>query len=163
MPHIFVDILLSLLFILLHTTLIKYLAIGTIAPDILLLWIVYLAIREGQIAGTTAGFFIGLVLDLFSGKDGMLGLAALSKTVGGFFAGYFYNENKTFQTLGGYQFILGVVVVSIAHNLVYFLIFLQGSEVTLWDAILLYGMPTTLYTAAMGLLPMFAFARKYLS
>lgn len=163
MPHIFVDILLSLLFILLQTTLIKYLAIGTIAPDILLLWIVYLAIREGQMAGTTAGFFIGLVLDLLSGKDGMLGLAALSKTVGGFCAGYFYNENKTFQTLGGYQFILGVVVVSIAHNLVYFLIFLQGSEVTLWDAILLYGMPTTLYTAAMGLLPMFAFARKYLS
>ena len=163
MPHIFVDILLSLLFILLQTTLIKYLAIGTIAPDILLLWIVYLAIREGQMAGTTAGFFIGLVLDLLSGKDGMLGLAALSKTVGGFCAGYFYNENKTFQTLGGYQFILGVVVVSIAHNLVYFLIFLQGSEVTLLDAILLYGMPTTLYTAAMGLLPMFAFARKYLS
>lgn len=156
-------ILVSLLLLLLSTTLVKFLAISEIVPDILLVWIVYVAIREGQIAGMTAGFLLGLVVDLLSGPDGMTGVSALAKTVAGFLAGYFYNENKTLQTLGGYQFIVAIGVVSLVHNVIYFLIFLQGTDMSWWRMILVYGVPTTLYTAAIGLLPMFAIARKYLS
>jgi rod shape-determining protein MreD len=153
-------ILLSVLFVLLQTTLARYLAIESIAPDLLLIWVVYLALREGQIAATTAGFFLGLLFDLVSGKDGMLGLAALSKTVAGFVAGYFYNENKITQILAGYQFILVVAVASIVHNVLYFIVFLQGTEVGWLDAVMLYGFPTTIYTAALALLPMFVFSRR---
>jgi rod shape-determining protein MreD len=153
----------SILLILLHTSVIKFLSIGGIVPDILVLWVVYLALREGQIAGTVAGFCLGIVIDLVSGPDGMLGLSSLSKTLAGFTAGYFYNENKMFQILGGYQFLVAVGVASLVHNIVYFLIFLQGTTIGWWDAMLLYSMPTTLYTVAVGLVPMFAFARKYLS
>jgi rod shape-determining protein MreD len=153
-------ILLSILLVLLQTTLVRYLAVDTVAPDLLLIWVVYLALREGQNAGTTAGFFIGLLFDLISGKDGVLGLAALCKTLAGFVAGYFYNENKILQILGGYQFILVVTVASIVHNVLYFIVFLQGSEVGWLDAVVLYGLPTTLYTAALALLPMFVFSRR---
>jgi rod shape-determining protein MreD len=153
-------ILLSVLFVLLQTTLARYLAIESIAPDLLLIWVVYLALREGQIAATTAGFFLGLLFDLVSGKDGMLGLAALCKTVAGFVAGYFYNENKIMQILAGYQFILVVAVASIVHNVLYFIVFLQGTEVGWLDAVMLYGFPTTIYTAALALLPMFVFSRR---
>lgn len=153
----------STLIIIIHTTLIKFLAIGDITPDILVIWIAYIAIREGQTAGTVAGFALGLMLDLLSGQDGMVGLSSLAKTVAGFTAGYFYNENKTLQTLGGYQFLVALGVVSLVHNLIYFIIFLQGSEIGTWGAVVNYGLPTTMYTAALGLLPMFAFARKYLS
>ena len=153
-------ILLSILFVLLQTTIARYLAIENIAPDLLLIWVVYLALREGQSTATTAGFFLGLLFDLISGKDGMLGLAALCKTVAGFAAGYFYNENKIAQILGGYQFILVVTVASIVHNVLYFVIFLQGTEVGWLDAVVLYGFPTTVYTAALALLPMFVFSRR---
>jgi rod shape-determining protein MreD len=156
-------ILVSLLLLLLSTTLVKFLSIREIVPDILLVWIVYIAIREGQIAGMTAGFLLGLIVDLLSGPDGMTGLSALAKTVAGFLAGYFYNENKTLQTLGGYQFIIALGVVSLVHNVIYFLIFLQGTDMGWWRMVLVYGIPTMLYTAAIGLLPMFAIARKYLS
>jgi rod shape-determining protein MreD len=153
-------ILLSVLFVILQTTLARYLAIESIAPDLLLLWIVYLALREGQIAATTAGFFLGLLVDLISGRDGMLGLAALSKTVAGFVAGYFYNENKIMQMLGGYQFVLVVAIASIVHNVLYFIVLLQGTEVGWLDAVVFYGLPTTAYTAALALLPMFVFSRQ---
>jgi rod shape-determining protein MreD len=153
-------IVLSILIVLLQTTLARYLAIETIAPDLLLIWVVYLALREGQTAATTAGFFLGLLFDLISGNDGMLGLAALCKTMAGFAAGYFYNENKISQILGGYQFVLVVAVASIVHNVLYFIIFLQGTEVGWLDAVVLYGFPTTVYTAALALLPMFAFSRR---
>ncbi len=153
--------LLSIFFLLLQTTLVRYLAIESIIPDIILLWVVYLALREGQIAGMTAGFFLGLTLDLLSGADTMLGLGALAKTVAGFSAGLFYNENKITQVLGGYQFLLVTTVASAVHNIIYFLIFLQGTDMRWWDAILLYGLPATLYTVATAMLPMFAFSRKY--
>jgi rod shape-determining protein MreD len=106
-----VDITLTFLFILLQTTIAQYLAVAGLSPDIALIWIVYLSLRRGQITGTVAGFCTGLVLDLLSGSDGMLGLAALSKTIGGFTAGYFFNENKTLQTLGSYRFILIILSV----------------------------------------------------
>ncbi len=156
-------ILLSLFLILLQTSVVNFLSIATIVPDLLIVWIVYIAIRQGQFVGTIAGFVIGLLLDLISGKDGMLGLAAMAKTVCGFTAGYFYNENKTVQTLGGYRFILAIAIASLLHNVIYFLIFLQGSEIQWWGALLWHGVPTTVYTTVFGLLPMFAFARKYLS
>ncbi len=163
MRRIFFYLFGSTVVFLLDTKLVKFLAIGDIVPDILVIWIVYIAIREGQMAGTIAGFAVGITLDLLSGHDGMLGLAALAKTLAGFTAGYFYNENKTLQTVGGYQFLIALAVVSLAHNLIYFLILLQGTGISPWGAIAFYGVPTTIYTAAFGLLPMFAFTRKYLS
>jgi rod shape-determining protein MreD len=162
MRQTFIDIALTILFVLLQTTIAQYLAVAGLSPDIALIWIVYLALRRGQITGTVAGFFTGLVLDLLSGNDGMLGLAALAKTAGGFTAGYFFSENKTLQTLGSYRFILIILAVSLVHNLIYFIIFLQGSGAHWWQAILLYGIPAALYTAAFGLIPTFVFARRAL-
>jgi rod shape-determining protein MreD len=151
---------LSLLLIILDSTLMKFLAIAGIMPDILLIWIVYIAVSEGQIAGTTAGFIIGLAMS-FLGSSGMIGLPALAKTSAGFLAGYFYNENKILATLGGYQLIAIVVIASVVHNILYFTIFLQGSDFGWFRAMVYYGAPTTLYTAALALLPMFVFARRY--
>ena len=161
--RILVYSLLSILFIVIDATLVKFLAIANIVPDILIVWIVYIAIREGQMAATTAGFFVGLAVNLAGTGGEMLGLAALAKTFAGFTAGFFHNENKTYNTLGGYQFIVIVAVASIVHNIIYFIIFLQGSGLTWMQSILYYGIPTTIYTTAVALLPMFAFARKYLS
>jgi hypothetical protein len=54
-----------------------------------------------------------------------------------------------------------VVIASVVHNILYFTIFLQGSDFGWFRAIAYYGAPTTLYTAALALLPMFVFARRY--
>ncbi|MFN0158092.1 MAG: hypothetical protein ACKVRP_08500 [Bacteroidota bacterium] len=163
MIRVFRYITLSVLFIIIQTTIANFLAIRDIVPDILIVWIVYLAIREGQITATVAGFLIGGAMDLLAGGDGMLGLSALTKTVAGFCAGYFYNENKILQTLGGYYFLIAIGVAAFLHNTLYFIIFLQGTGIDVAGILLLYGFPATLYTTAVGLFPMFAFARKMLS
>lgn len=141
----------------------KFLAIANIVPDILLIWIVYIAVREGQSPATTAGFLIGVTMNLMGTTNGMLGLAALAKTFAGFSAGYFHNENKIYTTLGGYRFIVIVSIASFVHNTIYFIIFLQGSELSWIQSVVYYGIPTTAYTAAVALVPMFAFARRSLS
>ncbi len=152
---------LSLLLILLHTTLVNTVTLGTAVPDVLLIWIVYLAIQFGQIAATLLGFSIGLLMDLLSGHDGMLGLAALSKSLAGFLAGYFYQENKTEQTLSSARFVVAVGLAALLHNAIYFFIFLRGSDVGWWQAIAWHGVPSTLYTTALSIIPMSVFRRRY--
>lgn len=157
------EIGLSILVLVFATTLGDYLSVADILPNLPLLWIVALAIRHGQIAGTLAGFVIGLMLDFLSGGDGMLGLSALASTLGGFIAGYFYNENKVWVTLGGGQFIVIVIISSLVHNLIYFLIFLQGTDIRWWAMVFRYAVPTTAYTAAVAVLPMFWVGRRHAS
>ncbi len=150
----------SLGLVVLQTTLVRYLAIETIVPDLLLIWIVAIALVEGQAAAITAGFILGLGIDLLSGHDGMLGLAALSKTVAGFIAGFFHDDNRVMPALGSYQFPLFTAIAAIVHNLVYFAIYLQGSDIGLTSAIVVYGIPSTAYTVALSLIPMMVFARR---
>ena len=60
-------------------------------PDAMLLLVVWIARREGQSFGTTAGFLIGLLMDLLHGT---MGLDAFAKTVSGFVAGFFANPDN---------------------------------------------------------------------
>ncbi len=163
MRRLITDTAVSLLLLVVHTTIVPFIGVRTVIPDILVVWVVYLGIREGHIAGSTAGFLLGLATDILSGADGMLGLSALAKCVAGFAGGYFHNENKLQQTLGGSMFLLAVGIAALLHNIIYFLIFLQGSSLDVWGMLLAYGLPATAYTVAFALLPMFAFARKYIT
>jgi rod shape-determining protein MreD len=150
----------SLGLVVLQTTLVRFMAIETIVPDLLLIWIVAIALLEGQAAAVTAGFLLGLSIDLLSGHDGMLGLAALSKTVAGFAAGFFHDDNRVIPALGSYQFPLFTAIAAVVHNLVYFAIYLQGSDIGMTSAIVVYGIPSTAYTVALSLIPMMVFARR---
>ena len=144
--------------LLLQTTFVPLLSLGGFVPDLLLIWVVFTAIRYGQIEATVTGFVVGLLTDVTTTQ--FFGLAALSKTVGGFCAGYFYNENKTDQTLGTYHFIMIVLTCSLVHNAVYYLIFFQGAGgPVLWNVIQ-YSIATAIYTGAISALPMFAFSRR---
>lgn len=158
MERRFQSILIVLGLLLLQTTFIPLLSLGGMVPDLLLIWVVYTGLKRGQIETTIAGFAVGLLQDLVSTQ--FFGLAALSKTVAGFLSGYFFNENKTDQTLGTYRFLLVVGVCSIGHNIIYFLIFLQGTDISPILATTQFTLATTAYTMAVSALPMFAFSRR---
>jgi rod shape-determining protein MreD len=151
----------SLFFIIAQTSVVQFLTLEGITPDILVIWIVYLALKEGQLRATIFGFIIGLTFDLVTGN--FIGISALSKTVAGFTAGYFYGENKINLILGSYRLLFIVLVTSYIHNVIYFLIFTQGSEINLWLVLFHVGLITTIYTVTLALIPMFVFARKHLT
>jgi rod shape-determining protein MreD len=151
--------LVSFLLIAVQATLVNLVTIGPAVPDLLLIWIVYIGITTGQLRGTLFGFFIGLLLDTIGG--GMLGLSALTKTLAGFFAGYFYDENRTEQTLSTWKFVIIAGIISLLHNAIYFVIFLQGTSISWWRSLSLHGIPSALYTIILAILPMVVFRRKY--
>jgi rod shape-determining protein MreD len=159
MEHYFRSALIALGLLLLQTTFIPFLSVGGFLPDLFIIWVVYVAIRRGQLEAMIAGFAVGLLQDVVTTQ--FFGLAALSKTVCGFAAGYFYNENNTEHTLGSYRFVLIVLLCSLIHNFIYYGIFLQGIRDSILPALLAFSLATSLYTGIVSVLPMFTFVRKY--
>lgn len=148
----------TVLFITVQTTIVSFTSVFNIVPDIMVIWIVYIAVTQGQIRATVFGFGIGLTIDLVSGQ--FLGLSALCKTLAGFIAGYFFQENKIEFTLGNYRFMVIVAVISFVHNVIYFVIFTQGSDVALFEAVFRFGLLSSLYTTTVSSIPMFVSMRK---
>ncbi len=145
--------------LLLQTTFLPFISIGGFLPDLLILYLVCIALRNGQIKTTIFGFLIGLMQDIISIK--FLGLLALSKTVAGFILGFFYNENTMEQTLGSYRYILLIGLCSVIQDVIYFAFFFQGSEGSILLQMFQMTSGMTLYTCVIGILPMFFFSRKY--
>ncbi|HEY6952385.1 MAG TPA: rod shape-determining protein MreD [Bacteroidota bacterium] len=148
-----------LVLLILQTTFIPYLSVIGFIPDIFMPWLIYLALRRGQVEATVYGFAVGFLQDVTSTR--FLGLAALAKTIGAFSAGYFFNENTAEQTLGSYRYVLIVLLCSLIHNFVYYTIFFQGAEGSLFGNVFQFSVASTIYTGVLCLLPMFAFSQKF--
>ena len=149
----------ALILLLLQTTVVPFLSLAGYVPDVLLIWVVYIAIRRGHVEAAVSGFLVGLAQDMTTTQ--FFGLAALAKTVGGFAAGYFFNENTTVQTLGTYRFVLITLLASLIHNILYYMVFFQGIEASLVGTTLRFSFLTGLYTSLLAFLPTFVFARKH--
>jgi rod shape-determining protein MreD len=69
----------------LQTTLAKYVVRGSIALDLVLVVVVYVALTSGSGAGLLTGAFAGLVQDALSSD--VIGIGSLAKTIVGFLTG----------------------------------------------------------------------------
>jgi rod shape-determining protein MreD len=159
MEHYIRSALVALALLLLQTTFIPYLSIGGFIPDVFLIWVVYVAIRHGQMEATVTGFVVGLLQDALSMQ--FFGLSALTKTIAGFVAGYFFNENSTEQTLGSYRFLTILFLSSFGHNIIYYGVFLQGIQDSVFTTMIEFSLFASLYSVLLGVFPMFTFVRKY--
>jgi rod shape-determining protein MreD len=68
-----------------QTTLAGYMFRGSTAIDLVLIVVVYVAIKSGPVTGLMAGTVAGLIQDALS--SGILGIGGLAKTIVGFLAG----------------------------------------------------------------------------
>jgi rod shape-determining protein MreD len=53
----------GLIILLLSIAIVPLMSISQITPDLMLIFVVYVALKNGQIAGSVAGFISGLLLD----------------------------------------------------------------------------------------------------
>ena len=159
MEHYIRSALVALALLLLQTTFLPLLSIGGFVPDVFLIWVVYVAVRRGQMEATVTGFIVGLLQDAVAMQ--FFGLSALTKTIAGFVAGYFFNDNSTEQTLGSYRFLTIIALASFVHNIIYYGVFLQGIQDSVFITTIEFSVFTGLYTVLMGVFPMFTFVRKY--
>jgi len=102
---------------LIQLTVIPFVSIQEIVPDLLTIAVVYFSIGFGQIFGTVTGTSYGLVYDLISGS--LIGSNMLSKTVAGFVAGYFAGETRRDKYLYTYSFTIVVFVSALIDTMIF--------------------------------------------
>ena len=144
--------LLAVILSFIQFSLLNFVVVQGISPDLLLILCVWIAIREGRFAGTIAGFLIGLTLDIISFD--LIGINAFTKTIAGFIAGSFYEEGKEQLILHGLKFLLIVFISSFVHNLIYFFFYIKLSDITFLDFFLKYGVAFSFYTTVFSVIPM---------
>lgn len=151
-----------LVLIIIQKTLISLIDVTSyqITPDIVLIGLVYIGIKKGKITGSVTGFVSGLIFDLFSFS--FIGLAALSKSVAGFFSGFFSVENKIERYLNSYIFTIIVSAASLINNIIYYVIYFQGTNLSFTDVLLRYVIPTMVYTAIFSVFPIIFTKRRRL-
>ena len=72
-------------YLVLQAAVAHHIAIGSVAPDFVVICVVLFGLQRGPIMGSLFGFVVGVIVDL--GNPGFLGLNALAKSVLGYGAG----------------------------------------------------------------------------
>ena len=145
-------VVIALLLTVLHVSLIDFISIGGITPDLIIILCVWVAISEGQFIGLFGGFLFGLILDIVT-MD-VIGTNALSKLFVAFAAGFFFKEGAARKIIGSYKFLLIVLGCSIFHNAIYQFFYLKASEASFIMFFMKYGIATALYTTIFAIFPM---------
>ena len=139
--HIF----LLLLAFVLQTTWIDFLEVFSLKPDLILLVLVYIALREGPLVAICMGFGVGFIQDVYHPAD--LGLNALSKSLIGFVVGY----GRSRIVADNIQVQIGLLFGAVLfHDLIYYL---GTSAIGVIDVPYFwfrYGLGRAIYTALLG-------------
>ena len=96
----------------LQTTLARFVVRGTIAIDLVLVAVVFVALTSGPAAGLLAGAIAGLVQDALS--SGLIGIGGLANTIVGFLAGVIGTQFIVSQPLPRFVVFFGATVVHAA-------------------------------------------------
>ncbi len=134
--------------------------VGGVAPDLLLIFAVMIALGEGQFVGMLAAFGAGLIFD--SVNVGAFGSSALAKVISVYVAGMFYREGMYKITVGSMKFLGIIALSSFVNNIIKNFFALRLTEVDFIDFFVTYGVSETLYTTVFAAFPMLYFARKKL-
>ncbi|MCL6636060.1 MAG: rod shape-determining protein MreD, partial [Peptococcaceae bacterium] len=132
--------------LILQTTVLDYLSVAGVKPDLVMLMIVFNGFLLGPREGAFLGFAGGVVEDLFSGS--YIGLNALSKMAAGCLAGAagerLYKESAVVAA--------GVTLFSTFAGMVvnYLLLLYLDVHVSPFYALLRVALPTAAYTAVLA-------------
>lgn len=130
--------------VILQTTFCRLISIRGIQPDLALLFLLWLAMKEGALAGVYGGFAMGLIFDVYSPQT--LGVGSLAKTITGYLAGFLDERNITLDDRFKPPVIL---IAALFHNaLTAALVF--DLPTVFHRMFLVEILPSALYTTAVG-------------
>ena len=151
--------IIALFMFVIHLVFLNFIQIAGITPNLLIILCVFIALFEGQFFGVFAGFLIGFFFDIVSGD--VMGINAFTKITAAFIAGFFYKENKIEQIIKSYNFLILVFFSSFIHNIIYFIFYIKGTNISFFNFFLKYGLATSFYTTVIsGFVPFIKLPRK---
>lgn len=144
--------------LLLQTTLIPLVAVEGIAPDLLIILLVFYTINNGQIFGTVLGAVYGFLFDLFTGS--LIGSAMMSKLLAGFIAGYFSSETKRDNYLKPFNFLLIVFLAALVNSVTFSFFSALDLNVTIFNLLFNHAFLPAIFTAVIGIFLIFFYPKR---
>ncbi len=132
----------------LQMTVVPLISLDYIAPDLIIILLVFFSIKNGRTYGSILGFVFGIIFDFISG--GLIGSAAFAKTIAGFTAGYFKDENEMETDLNTFKFVSIVFLCDIINS--FFIGLLGSMEIKFSLTFLLFevSLLPAIYTAVLS-------------
>jgi len=127
--------------IVLQLTIIPLFSVQGATPDIILIFVLALALQRGRLWAFPVGFAAGFLFDLFG--TGLVGVSSLANSVAVFSVGFLREE----QFEKRMSVIVGLLFLSIYfHDIVYFAILSLGLSSRFWNVFVKQAFPNTFYT-----------------
>lgn len=146
----FLPIIIFIPLLIVQTTVVNLISVDGVVPDLILILLVFYAVRNDQIYGTVLGFIFGFLFDLITGS--LIGSSMVAKTISGFTAGYFSNENKRDMYLKSYVFPLIVLLCGVIDSVVYAFFSTTDYSSGLLLLLIQQGILPGVYTAVISIL-----------
>ena len=139
----------------LQSTVLQYIEIWHVKPNLIIMMVIYFALLRGSIEGGVGGFIGGMLMDIFGGK--IFGVYALIAMYTGIGAGYF---NKRFFKENYFVLIFFMVVFTFVHELLlYFIYYFLWGQTHIVFAIRNIILPVSIYNGLLAL-PVFGIIFK---
>lgn len=133
-----------------------WLSIQKIRPDFILIYVIFVAQKEGKIFGQINGFVFGLMVDLL-GIGSFLGLSVFTKTLTGFLAGYLKNQRRKINIFSYYSIVLAIIVINFY---LFFSIYYHSLNLSIQYRMVRYILPSVIYSGVFYFLIEFIFSRQ---
>ena len=147
-----------LIVLLVQLTVIPFIAIAGVIPDLILISLVYYSISRNQFYGTVLGASYGFLIDLITGS--LLGSSMLSKTIAGFTAGYFSTETKKDININTYIFSLIVFICALIDSIIFSFFSAFDVQTNIFKLLFEQALLPSLYTAMVSILFIFSPIRR---
>lgn len=136
--------------VLVQLTVIPFVSIQGVVPNLLLIAVVFFSILYGQTFGTVTGATYGLLFDLISGN--LFGSNMLSLTVAGFIAGYFSGETRREKYLYTYSFTLVVLISALINAMIFSFFSVMDFNTNFLQALFNHALLPSIYTSIVSIL-----------
>ena len=135
----------------------NFAAINMVTPQLVILFAVYVALKEGQLFGICNAFIVGFFHDIL--VTHFLGITSFTAVIAGFIAAFFYKESDIELAAKNFNFVW-ISAVSIFIAQLISLPIIASGELNYLYVFLKFTLGTTVYTSVFAMIIVFINGRK---
>jgi len=139
--------LVYILLLFIEKNLLHLISIKDVTPDLILIFVIIISLRENKSKATVIGFIAGLIQDVFA--TGFFGLSTLTKTIVGFWGAFFQQPKKRYN-LSAYASVVSILVI--VHEIIFGFIYNLGIHLGFFRLMFQFMLPRALYTLLSALI-----------
>ncbi len=145
-------IIIYFLLLFVEKNLLHLISIKNVTPDLILIFVIMVSLREKRSKSTVIGFCSGLIQDAF--VTHFFGLSALAKSIVGFWGVFFQRPKKKYNLS---SFAVAVVILTFVHEIIFGFVYNLGVHIGFFRLLLYFIIPRMLYTVTFGLISFLIF------